>query len=50
MNYTEAGTWRILAMVCNTQIYWVSGLCPSVGIVNSRKHNGSETGSLPVLR
>jgi hypothetical protein len=24
------------------QIYWVSGLCPSPGILNTRKHDVSE--------
>jgi hypothetical protein len=30
--------------------YWVSGLCPMSGILNTRKHIVSETGSLSVLR
>jgi hypothetical protein len=42
--------WRILTMVYNTQNYWVSGLCPSSRILNTRKHNVSETGSVSVLR
>jgi hypothetical protein len=29
-----------------TQIYGVFGLCPSSGIVGTRKHNFSETGSV----
>jgi hypothetical protein len=33
-----------------TQKYWVSGLGPSSGILNTRKHNVSETGSVSVLR
>jgi hypothetical protein len=33
-------------MVCNTQNYLVSGLCSSSGIVNTTKHNISETGSV----
>jgi hypothetical protein len=33
-----------------TQNYWVSGLCLSSGIINNRKHDVSETGSLSVLR
>jgi hypothetical protein len=37
-------------MVYNTQNYWVSGLCPSSGILNTRKHNVSKTGSISVLR
>jgi hypothetical protein len=30
--------------------YWVSGLCPLSGILNTIKHNVSETGSASVLR
>jgi hypothetical protein len=37
-------------MVYNTQNYWVSGLCQSSGILNTRKHNVPETGSVSVLR
>jgi hypothetical protein len=37
-------------MVYNTQNYWVSGLCPSSRIQNTRKHNVSETGFVSVLR
>jgi hypothetical protein len=33
-----------------TQNYWVFGLCPSPGILETRKHNVSETGSVSVLR
>jgi hypothetical protein len=29
---------------------WVSGLCPSSGILNSRKHNVSGTESVSVFR
>jgi hypothetical protein len=32
-------------MVCNAQNYWVLGLRPSSGILETRKHNVSETGS-----
>jgi hypothetical protein len=28
--------------------YWFSGLCPSSGILNTRKHKVSETGSISV--
>jgi hypothetical protein len=35
---------RVLAMVCNTENYWVSGLWPSSGILSNRKHNVSEIG------
>jgi isochorismate hydrolase len=41
---------RVLAMVYDTQNYWVSGLCPSSGILNIIKHNILETGSVSVLR
>jgi hypothetical protein len=29
---------------------WVFGLCPSSGILETRKHNVSETGTVSVLR
>jgi hypothetical protein len=35
-----------LTMVHYTQNYWVFGLCPSSGIVGTRKHDVSETGSV----
>jgi hypothetical protein len=31
-------------MVYNTQNYWVFGLCPSSGVIKTRKHDVSETG------
>jgi hypothetical protein len=34
----------------NTQNYRISGLWPSFGILNTRKHDGSETGSVSALR
>jgi hypothetical protein len=34
----------------NIQNYWVLGLCPSSDILNTRKHNVSETGSVSILR
>jgi hypothetical protein len=37
-------------MVYNTQNYWGFGLCPSSGILETRKHNVSETGSVFVVR
>jgi hypothetical protein len=33
-----------------SQNYWVSGLCPSPGSLNTRKHNVSETGSVFIFR
>jgi hypothetical protein len=37
-------------MVYHTQNYWVFGLFPSSGILGTRKHDVSETGSISVLR
>jgi hypothetical protein len=37
-------------MVYNTQNYWVFGVCPSPGILKTRKRNVSETGSISMLR
>jgi hypothetical protein len=37
-------------MVYNTQNYWVWGLCPAPGILETRKHKVSVTGSVSVLR
>jgi hypothetical protein len=37
-------------MICNTQNYWVFGLCPSSGILETRKHNVSESWYVSVLR
>jgi hypothetical protein len=36
----------VFTMVYNTQIYWVSGLFPLAGILETRKHDVSETGSV----
>jgi hypothetical protein len=36
--------------VYNTQNYWVSGLCSSSGILNTRKHNVLESRLVSVLR
>jgi hypothetical protein len=44
------GFERVLTMAYNTNNYWVFGLCPSSGIVGTRKHDVSETGSVSVLR
>jgi hypothetical protein len=40
----------VLTIVYSTQNYWVSGLCPSSAILETRDHKGSETGSLSVFR
>jgi hypothetical protein len=37
-------------MVYNIQNYWGSGLCPLSGILKTRKHSVSETGSVSILR
>jgi hypothetical protein len=37
-------------MVYHTQNYWALGLFPSSGILGTRKHDVSETGSVSVLR
>jgi hypothetical protein len=34
----------------NTQHYWVFGLCPSSGILETRKYNDSETWSVFFLK
>jgi hypothetical protein len=34
----------------DTQNYWLSGLCASSRILNTRKHNVSETGSDSIIR
>jgi hypothetical protein len=33
-------------MVYNAQNYWVTGLCPSSGILNTREHKVPETGAV----
>jgi hypothetical protein len=42
---TTMASWII-----NPQNHWVFGLCLSLGILNTRKHSFSETGSVYVLR
>jgi hypothetical protein len=37
-------------MVYNTPIYWGFGLCASSGILETTKHDVSETGSVCVVR
>jgi hypothetical protein len=37
-------------MVYNTQNYYVSGLCPMSGILNTIKHNVSECESVSILK
>jgi hypothetical protein len=41
---------RVLTMVYHFQNYLVSGLFPSSGILETIKHDVSETGSVSVLR
>jgi hypothetical protein len=40
---------RVLAMVYNTQHYWVFRLCPSSDILRTRDHNITETGFVSIL-
>jgi hypothetical protein len=40
----------VLTLVCSTQNYWVFRLLPSAGILETRKHDVSETGSVSVLK
>jgi hypothetical protein len=35
--------------VYTTHNYWVSGLCPSSGVLKSKEHNISESGSVSNL-
>jgi hypothetical protein len=42
--------YRALTMVCNTQNQWVSGLCPSSGILKIRNRKDSKTGFVSPLR
>jgi hypothetical protein len=46
----EEWFWNILKMVYTTQSYWVSGLCPSSGILNTGENKVLETGSVSILR
>jgi hypothetical protein len=40
--------YGLLAIVSDTQNDWVSGLLPSSRILNTRKYNVSETGSISI--
>jgi hypothetical protein len=42
--------WPVCSQAVRWDNYWVFGLCPSSGILETRKHNVSETGSVSVLR
>jgi hypothetical protein len=42
--------WELNNISVNTQNYWVSWTFPSSSILESRKHDVSETGSVSVLR
>jgi hypothetical protein len=50
ININVSRIWRSLMMTHNSRNYWVCGLCPSSEIINARKHNVSETGSVSFLR
>jgi hypothetical protein len=41
---------KFTEVVKNTQNYWVFGLFPSSCILENRKHDVSETGSVSVVR
>jgi hypothetical protein len=42
----DMNLFRRLTLVYSTRNLWVSRLCPSIGVLNTRKHNVSETGFL----
>jgi hypothetical protein len=44
------GEKGIFSLLIYAQNYWVFRLCPSFGILKTRKCNASETGSVSVLR
>jgi hypothetical protein len=46
MVYNIRKMFKVVTMVYNIQNQWVSGICLSSGILNTRKHNVSETGSV----
>jgi hypothetical protein len=48
--WTRSGCNEYACTNTVTQNYWIFGLCPSSGIVETIKHNVSETGSVSVLR
>jgi hypothetical protein len=56
LNKLQRRTFGILSNILffghgsHTQNYWVFELCPSSGILETRKHNVSETGTVSVLR
>jgi hypothetical protein len=46
-----ASTQHVLTdLILGSQNCWVSGLSPSSGVLNTRRHNVTETGSASVLR
>jgi hypothetical protein len=47
-NYTHTDTY--IQLEDYTRNYWVFGLCSLSGILKTREHNVSETGSVSVLR
>jgi hypothetical protein len=47
---TQAYSTNLAGPLFCAQNYWVFGLCPSSGILETRKHNVSETGSVSVLK
>jgi hypothetical protein len=49
-NLKMGRVWKVLTMVYNTQDYWVFWTFPSSGILQTRKQDVSETGSVSLLR
>jgi hypothetical protein len=49
-SYGLAAVLLICSNMSLFQNYWVFGLFPSSGILENRKHDFSETGSVSVLR
>jgi hypothetical protein len=49
-NCTLTEMWWVLTIGRSTHNHCVPGLCPSPGILNTRKHNVSEIGSVSILR
>jgi hypothetical protein len=50
VRYAVSSRESVLTVVYNTQSDWASELCPSSVILNTRKHNVWETGSVSVLK
>jgi hypothetical protein len=42
-NFSTGGIWRVLTVVYDSHNHWISGLCPSPWILNTRKHDVPNT-------